>query len=91
MPSDRIACNFLIQSKLLANYKKPKEGGVVLIPGKNYAEYFCKVFGRFTQKPVKSTVTTHHHKHYDNNHTPKFNCIVFEFSNIFIGRIAVVV
>ena len=44
MPSNRIACNFLIQSKLVANYKKPRERGVGLTPGKNYAKYFCKVF-----------------------------------------------
>ena len=89
MPINRIACNFLIQRKLVANYK-PRERGVGLTPGaleKNYAKYFC--FRWFTQKPIKSTVTTHH-KHYD-NHTPRFNCIVREFSNVFISRIVVVV
>ena len=30
MPSNRIACNFLIQSMFVANYKKPREGGVGL-------------------------------------------------------------
>ena len=34
MPSNRIASNFLIQNKLVANYKKPREGGVGLTPGK---------------------------------------------------------
>ena len=84
MLSNRIAYNVLIQSKLVANYNKPREGGVVLTPGKtNYAKYFCKKFRRFTQKPMKSTNTTHRYKHYD-NHPPKFNRIVCEFSNIFL-------
>ena len=56
MPSNRLACNF----ELVANYKKPREGGVGLTPEKkNYAKYFWKVFRRFTQKPIKSIVTTH--------------------------------
>ena len=49
MPSNRTACNFLIRSKLDANYKKPREGGVGLTLEKNYAKYFCKVFRRFAQ------------------------------------------
>ena len=67
MPSNCIACNFLIQGKLVANYVKPREGGVGLTLGKNYAKYFLKVFRQFTQKPIKSIVTTHHHKRYDNH------------------------
>ena len=59
MISNRIACNFLIQSKLVENYEMPREGGVGLTPGKkNYAKYFCKVFRQFTQKPIKNTVTS---------------------------------
>ena len=40
MPSDRIACNFLIQSKLIANFKKPRKGGVGLTPGKKLRPVF---------------------------------------------------
>ena len=89
MPSNRIACNFLIQSKVVANYKKPREGGVGLTPGKKITPSIFVKFLDGLQKPL-STVTTHCHKRYD-NHTPKFNCIVCEVSNIFISRIIVVV
>ena len=34
MLSNRIAYHFLIQSKLVANYKNPRKGGVGFTPGK---------------------------------------------------------
>ena len=59
MLSNRTAYNVLIQSKLVANYDKPRAGGVGLTPGKtNYAKYFCKVFRQFSQKPIKSSLPT---------------------------------
>ena len=43
MPSNRIANNFLIRSKLVANYKKPREGDVRLTPRqKNTQSIFVK-------------------------------------------------
>ena len=39
MPSNRIACNFLIQSKLVANHKR-REEGVGLNPEKRLRPVF---------------------------------------------------
>ena len=40
MLSNRIACNFFIQRKLVANYEKPREGGVGLTPEKRLRQVF---------------------------------------------------
>ena len=53
MLSNRIACSVLIQSKLVANYNKPRGESVGLPLEKNYAKCFWKVFMRFTLKPIK--------------------------------------
>ena len=84
MRSYRIACNFLIQSKLVA-----REGDVGLTLEKNFANYFCKVFRWFTQKPIcrlPSQLTTANIMIIIQSQT-KIYCIVCEFSNIFISRI----
>ena len=90
MLSNRIAYNALIQSKLVANYNKPREGSVDLTPGKtSYAKYFRKVFRRFTQKPIKSTNTTHHHTMIITHQNLTVSCVNFQIS--LFSRIVVVV
>ena len=84
MHSNRIACNFLIQSKLVA-----REGDVGLTLEKNYAKHFCNVFRRFTQKPISklpSQFTTTNIMIITQSQT-KFYCIMCEFINICISRI----
>ena len=49
--STRIACNFLIQSKLVANYKKPKEKDVGLTSGKKIT---LSIFVKFLDGSHKS-------------------------------------
>ena len=84
MHSNRIACNFLIQSKLVA-----REVTLVLPLEKNYVKYFCKVFRRFTRNPISrlpSQLTSTNIMIITQSQT-KFYCIVCEFSNIVISRI----
>ena len=51
MLSNRIASNFLIRSKLVANYKKSREAGVGLTPGKKVA---LSIFVKFLDGSHKS-------------------------------------
>ena len=51
MLSNRIACNILIQSKLLANYNKPREGSVGLTSGKIMT---LSIFVKFLDSSHKS-------------------------------------
>ena len=51
MLSNRIACNFLIQSKLVACYMNPREGSVGLTPGKKVT---ISIFEKFLDGSHKS-------------------------------------